>query len=88
MFLAEAIIISGAGGVAGAVLGELLAIGINALISTVAKMVGAEPITLFSTPFAFVAIIVGFSLVVGVSTGFYPSRRAAKINPLDALRYE
>jgi putative ABC transport system permease protein len=88
MFLTEAIIISGAGGIAGAGLGQLLAMGINALITAVAKMVGAEPITLFSTPLAFVAIIVGFSLIVGVSTGFYPSRRAAKINPLDALRYE
>ncbi|MFA7244499.1 MAG: ABC transporter permease [Patescibacteria group bacterium] len=88
MFLAEAIIISGAGGIAGAAFGQLLAVLINVLVGSLARMVGAEPIVLFSTPFTFVAIIVGFSLVVGISTGFYPSRRAAKINPLDALRYE
>ena len=88
MFLAEAIIISGTGGIVGAALGELTAILINLLVGSLAKMVGAESITLFYTPFWFVAVIVGFSLIVGISTGFYPSRRAAKINPLDALRYE
>jgi putative ABC transport system permease protein len=88
MFLAEAIIISGLGGALGGILGLLLSEGINAIVNGLAKLVGADSVILFRTPLYFVAIVIIFALIVGVSTGIYPSRRAAKINPLDALRYE
>lgn len=88
MFLTESTIIAFGGGIIGVVGGWLISKGINLAVNTLAKSVGGEAQRLFATPLIFVGIILVFSLLVGLSTGFYPSRRASKINPLDALRYE
>ena len=39
------------------------------------------------TPSSIVAALL-FSMAVGVFFGFYPANKAAKMNPIDALRYE
>jgi macrolide transport system ATP-binding/permease protein len=76
-FLAEAVFLSVAGGVAGTVLGVL----VTQIISWVAK---------WPTIVAPAAVFVGvaFSAAVGIFFGYYPARKAARLNPIDALRYE
>ncbi len=76
-FLIEAIVLSLAGGVLGVILGI---IG-NQII---------YKITDFFIPTAFYSILIGFgfSALVGVAFGYFPARKAAKLNPIDALRYE
>lgn len=88
MFLAESVIIGFVGGLGGIIIGfvggELFNYGLNFL----ARALGGEAIDMFYTPMWFILLIITFSTFVGFITGFYPARRAAKINSLEALRYK
>lgn len=88
IFLTEATIISLAGGIFGITLAFILGEAVNITVSTLAIRAGGDKVDIFQAPMMFIAIILGFSLIVGFLTGLYPSKRAAKLNPLDALRYE
>jgi len=88
MFLVEAILIASSGGFFGVIVGHLTGRLTNYLINSLAVSVGGEAQILFHTPLWFAVTVVIFAIVVGISTGFYPSRRASRLNPLDALRYE
>jgi putative ABC transport system permease protein len=76
-FLVESIVMSLLGGLVG------LGLGVGGAM-ILGKVMGwstqVSPLT--------VAIAVGFSAAVGVFFGFYPARKAASLNPIDALRYE
>ncbi|MBM3568909.1 MAG: FtsX-like permease family protein [Alphaproteobacteria bacterium] len=76
-FLIEAVSLSMIGGVAGVALGAGAAVAI--------ARVGGWPILI--QPEA-VALAVGFSALVGIFFGFYPARRAAQLDPIEALRHE
>jgi putative ABC transport system permease protein len=76
-FLIEALVLSLLGGIIGILLGV---IGSSA-ISSFAKW--PTIITVFSIVLSF-----GFSIAIGIFFGFYPARKAALLNPIDALRYE
>jgi putative ABC transport system permease protein len=76
-FLVEAIILSLFGGVIGVVAGLLLA------------FVGANMLDIPFTPDPMVVLMAfAFSAAVGVVFGYFPARRAARMNPIDALRHE
>jgi len=88
LFIFESLIIGFLGGILGAVLGVSLGNLINCVLATLAQKAGVDEIKIFITPMFFSLGVALFSLVVGFLTGWYPSKRAVKINPLDALRYE
>ncbi len=76
-FLIESIVLSLTGGLVGILLGVGVSVGIPALLGWP---------TLVST-----ASIIGsalFSAAVGIFFGYYPARKAAALDPIDALRYE
>jgi putative ABC transport system permease protein len=76
-FLVEAMVLSLSGGTVGILLGFLSRYVVMALSSW---------IPVISVPTVLIAF--GFSGAVGVFFGFYPARKAASLNPIDALRYE
>lgn len=88
MFLGEAVIIGFGGGMGGIGLGLLFGELFNFGINFLAGILGGEKIDLFFTPLWFILFVGIFSTLVGLITGFYPARRAAKINCLEALRYK
>jgi putative ABC transport system permease protein len=76
-FLVEAATLTGVGGVFGTVAGTALAWAVSGLI--------AFP---FSVSVFWTVTAVAFSAAVGVIFGLYPARRAASMDPVNALRYE
>jgi len=76
-FLSEAVMLTFFGGILGIVLGWLLSQGVT-------KFAGvATQISLSS-----ILLAVGVSAAIGIIFGYYPARRAAGLNPIEALRYE
>ncbi len=76
-FLAESVMLTFLGGVFGVILGWLLALAVSQFASI------ATQISYNSILLAF-----GVSAAIGIVFGYYPARRAASLNPIEALRYE
>lgn len=88
MFLAESIIMGVGGGVGGLLIGGTVTTILDIIVKLLAISLGGKPVDIFYTPLWFYALVAGFSFVIGLVTGIFPARRAANLNPLDALRYE
>jgi putative ABC transport system permease protein len=76
-FLVEAVVLSLLGGAIGIGLGLAIAYGGSVLM--------AIP---FAPSGAVVALAFGFSALIGVVFGYFPARRAARLDPIEALRYQ
>lgn len=76
-FLFESIMICQIGGACGIVLGVLIGNGISALIGSP-----------FIIPWGWIAFGVLLSFIVGIASGYFPAVKAARLDPIEALRYE
>jgi macrolide transport system ATP-binding/permease protein len=76
-FLAEAVFLSVTGGIAGIIMGAVFSLAISAIFGW------AAPLSLTAIAGGFI-----FSAAVGIFFGYYPARKAARLDPIEALRYE
>ncbi len=76
-FVVESIIVCLIGGIIGIIVGTVMGYVGSSLIS--------EPC--YPT-LGYIALAVGFSMAIGVFFGYYPANKAAKLDPIEALRYE
>ena len=81
-FLMEAVLVTVIGGIFGILFGAFLAWVIS-LIANSANMQWT-----FSVPFYAILLGVGVSTVIGIGFGVLPARSAAKLDPVEAMRYE
>jgi len=89
LFVAEASLIGLLGGVVGTIGGWLLGLGLNEGILAYLRW---QDIPMEGTFFVvtgwLVVLALAFAMVVGLLAGLYPAARAARLDPLEALRYE
>lgn len=81
-FLLEAIVITSVGGVFGIIAGATLSF----LVAVVAQSLNFD--WKFSVPLMSIVLGVGVSAAIGIIFGVFPARRASRMDPIEALRYE
>ena len=85
LFLMESLIIGLLGGIGGILIGvlggEIFNLGLNFL----ANRLGGKPVSIFIYPTQFLIFIVVLSGIVGISSGFWPARKAALLSPKQAF---
>jgi putative ABC transport system permease protein len=88
LFFAEAGAMGVLGGVVGVVLGWLIGHVINLGTNIYLKRQALPPESFWSVPWWLVGAAIVFAFVVSLVSGLYPAARAARLDPVQALRYE
>jgi ABC-type antimicrobial peptide transport system permease subunit len=88
LFFAEAGAMGILGGIAGVVLGWAIGQVINFGTNIWLKSQSLPPEHFWAVPLWLVLFSIGFAFVVSLISGLYPAARAARLDPVQALRYE
>jgi putative ABC transport system permease protein len=88
LFFVEAGAMGLLGGICGVVLGWVIGRGINLGARIYLVRQNLPVVSIASVPFWMVAAAIVFSILVSLAAGIYPAARAARLNPIEALRYE
>ena len=88
IFLVEASAIGGMGGLAGVALGWLVGRVINFGANVYIRSQGGPTGNLFSLPLWLIGGAIGFAFAVSLIAGSYPASRAARLDPIRALRHD
>jgi putative ABC transport system permease protein len=88
LFFAEAGVMGFFGGIFGVILGWLIGSAITLATNISLHRRDLPSINLTSVPWWLVGTAIVFSILVSLAAGIYPASRAAKLNPVEALRYE
>jgi putative ABC transport system permease protein len=88
LFFVEAGVMGLAGGVFGVLLGWLIGQSLTLATNIYLKRQELPGVQISSVPWWLIAGAIGFAVLVSLIAGLYPASRAAKLNPVDALRYE
>ena len=88
LFISEAVIVGFLGGVTGIMMGVGIGLVLNTMMNVAASNFGGQSMSLFYFPTWFLMFILSFAGIVGFMTGVFPAKRAASLNPLDAIRYK
>ena len=83
-FVVEAATTSALGGVLGIVLGYIVSMAANHVL----PMISSDIDVTVSPSFNSIAVAFGISVFIGVLFGYLPAKRAARLNPIEALRYD
>jgi putative ABC transport system permease protein len=88
LFFSEAGAMGIVGGIAGVALGWAIGRIINMGTNVYLRRESLTPDNFWAVPWWLVAVAIGFSFLVSLISGLYPAGRAAKLDPVQALRYE
>src|SRR5208283_863865 len=88
LFFVEAGVMGFLGGIFGVLFGWLIGRALTFGTNFYLKRQSLSPIEVTSVPWWLILFAILFAILVSLAAGLYPASRAAKLNPVDALRYE